>query len=113
LTVKYTLYEGDPASPTTLSANDYIVDTNGIPGFIVPAAGEHFPYERLYPAGAVKIQYKAGYGDADDVPEEIKQAILLLTGDFYRNRESTTGTTVKELPYAVRALTAGFCVRWA
>jgi uncharacterized phiE125 gp8 family phage protein len=39
--------------------------------------------------GVFTIRYTAGYGDnADDVPEQIKQAILQIVGHLYENRES-------------------------
>jgi uncharacterized phiE125 gp8 family phage protein len=44
----------------------------------------------IEPTGkSVTIRYTSGYGDnADDVPEQIKQAILQIVGHLYENRES-------------------------
>jgi uncharacterized phiE125 gp8 family phage protein len=39
-------------------------------------------------AGSVVIEYEAGYINANDVPQKIKQAILLQLGDMYENREA-------------------------
>lgn len=51
---------------------------------------------------AVTIQFTSGY---DTVPASIKQAILLLIGDWFRNRENTiVGQTTSEPPHAVTAL---------
>lgn len=56
-------------------------------------------------ADAVRIEIEAGYGDALDVPENVGQAILLLVGHWYQNREATvTGAIVAELPMGVKAL---------
>lgn len=54
---------------------------------------------------AVRIQYEAGYGSADDVPKPIKQAILLVVGHLYSNREAVVvGQTAIELPMAAKML---------
>jgi len=43
---------------------------------------------RLAGAGAVSIAYQAGYADPDDVPANVKQAVLLLTAEYFENREA-------------------------
>tara|TARA_R110001599_G_scaffold92283_1_gene241833 strand:+ start:125 stop:700 length:576 start_codon:yes stop_codon:yes gene_type:complete len=54
---------------------------------------------------AVVAKYTVGYGAASDVPEIIKQAILLTIGNFYQNRASViTGRTATELPMNVKWL---------
>lgn len=61
---------------------------------------------------AVRVTWVAGYGTtAADVPAPIKQAILLLVGHWYANREAVTvgaGITTAELPIAVKALVSPF-----
>lgn len=67
------------------------------------------------PAGAkaVRITYTAGYGGAADVPQTIKQALLLLVAYWYENREAAVGgTDVKTLPYAYQALINLDRVNW-
>lgn len=62
---------------------------------------------------AVQIEYVTGYGDADDVPKTIKQAMLLLIGHWYASRESVViGTIVAELPMAVQSLLSAERVDW-
>jgi uncharacterized phiE125 gp8 family phage protein len=46
----------------------------------------------------VWIQYVAGYGTAASVPQMLKQGMLLLLGDLYEHRESTTAGTLSEIP---------------
>lgn len=58
----------------------------------------------------VKVSFTAGYGPAaEDVPEAIRQAALLLVGHWYDNRQATiVGTNAAEVPLAVDALLAPY-----
>lgn len=56
----------------------------------------------------VSITLTAGFGDAEDVPQALKQAILLLIGHWYENREAVTVGAFAELPMAVKALIAPY-----
>ena len=40
--------------------------------------------------GYVQVQYTAGYTASEDVPADIKRAVLLLAGHWFTNREATT-----------------------
>jgi len=101
--VKYKDYEG---TETTLDASKYIVDTDNEPGNVVLAYNESWPSFTPYPTGAVRVRFVAGYGDeAANVPQKVKQAIHLLMGHWYENREAVfTGTISKEIEFAVHAL---------
>lgn len=91
----------------TMSAADYIVDAHREPGRIVLAYDASWPPEILRPAAAVTIRYVAGYGDPEDVPEIYRQAMLLMIGHFYENREAVVagqGVTISQLPLAVDSL---------
>jgi uncharacterized phiE125 gp8 family phage protein len=61
-------------------------------------------------ADAVTIEFTAGYGAAASaVPAEIKQAMYLMIGHWYENRESVNvGNIVNELPFAAQALLEPF-----
>jgi len=51
------------------------------------------------------IPWKDAQGNDVDVPASVVQAILLLIGDFYENREAViTGTIVAENPTVMRLL---------
>lgn len=50
--------------------------------------------------GAVSVTYTAGYGDATDVPEIIKQALKMLVSHWFNQRETSSDTTLSEVPYA-------------
>lgn len=83
----------------------YRIDAESSPGRLTPAYGESWPSVRPV-TNAVSIKYTAGYGaDRSAVPMPIKQAMLLLIGHYYQNREITvTGLTLTALPMAVDAL---------
>lgn len=105
--VKYTDSAG--TVQTLVEDTDYLVDTYSEPGRIVLAYGESWPTESLYPANPIAIEFTCGYGDADDVPKAIKQALLLLVGHWYEHREAVlVGAASKEIEFAVRALLAPY-----
>jgi uncharacterized phiE125 gp8 family phage protein len=100
-------YTDDDSTVHTLDSALYAVDTHSDDGRIVLRRGSQWPTARLDDVGAIEIVWTAGYEDADDVPEEYKQAILLLVGHFYENRESVImvqGMTAAEVPWTIRRL---------
>lgn len=90
---------------STLASNKYVVDTNGEPGQVVLAYGESWPSFTPRPVNAVEIRFVAGYGSsATNVPAGIRQAMLLLVGHWYENRELVSELNLKEIPETVNAL---------
>ena len=88
----------------TLSSAIYTADTTSQPGRIVEAYSQVWPSTRDIP-NAVIVTVVAGYGaTAADVPAKIKQAIKLMVGHWYENREQTQIIDMKELPKAVESL---------
>ncbi len=88
----------------TLSTNDYIVINQYEPSQIQLVDGKSFPTITKR-NDAVIARYTVGYGTASDVPEIIKQAILLTIGNFYQNRNSVViGRIATELPMNVKWL---------
>ena len=56
-------------------------------------------------ADAITFQYVAGFGSSpDSIPANIRQAILLLAGQYYANRENVSEAKLTELPQAFTAL---------
>jgi len=93
-------------STSTVSSSTYTVDTDSEPGRIVLKYGQTWPSSSLAVTNPIQITFVAGYGLAAGVPAHFKQAILLLVGHWYENREAitSTGGIPKELPYAVKSL---------
>lgn len=90
---------------TLTEGTDYLVDNESEPGRITPAPDTGWPATQNRP-NAVSVEFVAGFGDASKVPQGIKQAILLMVGHWYENREAVTmqGNNAGELPMAVDSL---------
>jgi len=74
----------------TWSSSEYEVDIYSEPARVGEVSGYTWPstYDRL---NAVEIIFVAGYGAAGaDVPWTVKQAMYMLAGHYYENREATT-----------------------
>jgi uncharacterized phiE125 gp8 family phage protein len=69
----------------TFESSEYLLDSFSEPGLICLAYGKSWP--ATYPEiNSVQIRFVAGYGTAADVPQEIKEAILLKVADLYEHR---------------------------
>lgn len=75
---------------------DYQVDARSDVGVVT---FNSVPGVALYPTGAIKITYVAGFGaTSDSVPARIKQALLMLIAYWYEFRES------QDVPGAIRQM---------
>jgi len=102
--VAYVKYYDSDNSLQTLSATVYDTQLNYEPSQIQLAENQSFP-SITKRNDAVVARYTVGYGTASDVPEIIKQAILLTIGNFYQNRNSVViGRIATELPMNVKWL---------
>jgi len=98
-------FDTDGVEQTLTEGTDYLVDNESEPGRITPAPDTGWPATQNRP-NAVSVEFVAGFGDASKVPQGIKQAILLMVGHWYENREAVTmqGNNAGELPMAVDSL---------
>lgn len=88
----------------TFSSAKYTVDTSGVMGRVYPVYNETWPATQCIP-NAVNVTYQAGYGNQDDIKEDIKHALKIIVSEMFRNREGTAlGRTVVELPFQYRSL---------
>lgn len=92
-------YVDSAGATQTLSSSLYTVNQHREPGVIVPAYQATWPTVRGH-TNDVVIQFVAGYGAASAVPKAAKQAILLLIGTWYENREAS-GIEIGGAPYTV------------
>ena len=91
----------------TLSTSVYQVDTGGddTPGRIALKDGQDWP-DTACVLNAVTVLLVAGFGSAGSaVPAAIRQAMKLMIGHWFRNREQVvTGTITAEMPMGAEAL---------
>jgi uncharacterized phiE125 gp8 family phage protein len=107
LAVSAVNYLNTSGSTVLLGSSNYTV-VPGAPGYLLPAYGTSWPSTRRY-HGALTIDFTAGYGPAPaDVPGFVKQAILLLLGHLYENREATVTSSIglREAPLGVQMMVA-------
>lgn len=97
----------------TLAASQYVVEAPAGPramrGKVSPAYGVTWP-TALDRAGAIEIEFTAGYGDtAADVPAILRHAVLRDVGALYEHREDVVaGVTAAELPRSSSSVYRGF-----
>lgn len=91
-----------------LDPADYFADVNTEPGRIFPVA----PWPAgLRTASGICITFKAGHEREKNIPNRVRQAILLLVAEWYLNREATSLTGKggaekfnREIPFGVTRL---------
>jgi|TARA_R110002074_G_scaffold13348_3_gene47753 uncharacterized phiE125 gp8 family phage protein len=73
---------------TTWPTTEYQYDIKSIPARIAPKSTKTYP-STMDKMNAVKYEYKVGWTNAAEVPDAIKQAILLIIGGLYSHREDS------------------------
>ena len=104
--VKYLAVDDSFPTLTTVSSSIYYTDIYSEPARLSIAYGNVWPTPRTDVPNTVQVTYVPGYGSAaTNVPETIKQAILLLVANLYEFREpSVTGTIVAKVEFTLQAL---------
>jgi uncharacterized phiE125 gp8 family phage protein len=109
------IYLDDDDTETEFSSSSYHVITSGIFGRIVLKDGQTWPDDSdLKTAAGIRIRYVAGYGDAAaDVPETLRQAMLLMIGHWYEHREEVQDVAEPfTVPFGAKALLDMERVTW-
>lgn len=107
-----TYYDTDNVSQT-LSGSAYRALTARLPGRVEFDQNATLPsvYAR---EDAITVTYVVGWTAPDLVPAPLAQAIQLLVGHWYANRETVVvGTIGQELAFTVNALCAPYRVLWS
>lgn len=97
LSVDSIVYTDSTNTERTVGETDYIADV--LSCRIVPV--QPWPTFDAAPVTPIKITYIAGY---DSAPLSVKQAMLLLIGHWYINREAVSPDIVRPVALAVDAL---------
>ena len=106
VSVQYT--DPDTLDLTDIPQAGYYLDTFMEPGWMLPALNTDWPTSAPV-ANGIRIKFRSGYTDGESpndtpLPKPIKQAILLLIGDMYENREASIVGTIHTSNPAVMSL---------
>lgn len=97
------IYTDSAGDATTLSSTtEYEADTTSIPGRVVLRYGQVWPGGvALKTVNPIVVEAVVGYGaTAASVPENVRQALLILIHDMYEHRgDIITGTIVNRLDW--------------
>ena len=85
--VTHVKYYDTTGVATTINTSVYESDLISEPGYITTAYGQSWPSFTARSTRPVEVQFVAGYGAANTVPEPIKSAILLTIGHYYKHTE--------------------------
>jgi len=85
--IKYT----DDGTQKVWDANEYITDKVSKMPRISPKAGQSWPTNDDT-INSIEVEFVAGYGGASDVPQNFKEAILVLAAHYFEHREDTVHT---------------------
>ena len=88
----------------TIDSDNYQLDTVSEPGRIAPASGCSWPSTNSDYLAAVTITFVAGWTEAANVPDEIKQAIYLFVGHWFDNLSEVNEVQTYEMPAASKML---------
>lgn len=76
---------------TTVTSTDYIVDTASEPGRVALKMTKSWPTDSLQSINGVEVLFVAGYGPVgSDVPEPIREAIMVCVTDMNSNKSGET-----------------------
>lgn len=94
--------DGD-GNTTTWDSTNWQTDIYSEPGRVMPTAGRSWPTVATYTVNAARILFLAGW-TPEETPGRIKQAISMLAGHWYENREATAERVPREIAFSWRVL---------
>jgi uncharacterized phiE125 gp8 family phage protein len=103
-------YRDSDGAEQTLSASVYDVDIYSAPARIMEAYGQAWPVTREM-MNAVTVRLVCGYGLPVDVPKSLRNAVMMIAGHYYENRENTSMLTINEVPQAAQHLMWNYRIR--
>ena len=88
----------------TLDAANYFLTSPDITSYLqeIVSGWPSSLYDR---ADAVQIEYVTGFASVNDIPQDIKHAILMIVGHLYENRQDVVvGSQVNSMPQSSKYL---------
>ncbi len=107
---RFNWLDADAMDHTMVEGTNFVAALHG--WFPKVAAIGPWPSGSLFAVDPIRVEFVAGYGDAADVPADLKAAILHLAAHWYKNREIVrVGNMVSPLPAVFDALVAPWRIR--
>jgi uncharacterized phiE125 gp8 family phage protein len=107
-TVVSVTYIDSAGATQTWSAAEYQVDAPSGPyarkGRLAPLPSATWPIAQSGRFNAITVRFTAGYGAAVNVPHVIRQAMLLMIGGWFENREDMVSGGLASIPLGALAL---------
>ena len=98
------VYKDSDGDSTTFSSSAWSFDKISNPGRIALGYDESWPTATLWNVNPISVEFLCGQASTA-ISEKIKQAVLLVVGDLYENRENTVlGVQPHKLKIAERLL---------
>lgn len=95
---------------STVATSVYQVDTVSAPARLVRRDGQLWPYS-LRDTRSMAVEYVAGYGTAQAVPQGVKQALKMLVAHWYAHRQPVAAGSMTTVPMGVESLLRPYRVR--
>lgn len=96
-------YVDSDGNSQTLSTTAYMLDTKKEPAEVRLRYNQSWPDARYQPQ-SVTVTWVAGSTTAADVPERLRQAVVMTAAHWYANREAVAAGNMETLPLAVERL---------
>jgi uncharacterized phiE125 gp8 family phage protein len=107
-TVVSVTYIDSAGATQAWSASEYQVDAPSGPyarkGRLAPMPTATWPIAQSGRFNAITVRFTAGYGTAVNVPRAIRQAMLLMIGGWFENREDMVSGGLASIPLGALAL---------
>lgn len=99
-------YTDNADATQVVSSSTYALDQgNEVDQRVFLKDGETWPQDEAIERDTVAIEYVAGYGDEESVPDDVKTAIMLIANHWYENREAVVvGTGATEVPMSAKSI---------
>lgn len=97
---------------TTLDVNDYTLYENEDWAYVVPKDGQAWPSAFDDREDAITITYRAGFGDIDAVPVDLKTAAKILTRNLYDYPDAAVDGRLSSVPFSVETIIGKYRKGW-
>jgi uncharacterized phiE125 gp8 family phage protein len=95
----------------TATVSDFDLQQAGEWALVKPHTDASWPSAQSREA-AIRIDFVAGYGLAVDVPDPIKQALMMLVAHWFENRESSSESRLVETPFGFNEIISTYRSSW-